>query len=216
MKKLSIKEAFGSAWKIFSNNVWVFVGSTALIAAISFIADKVTKEGNNDWIHFVVGLGTAVLLWWLYIGFIRIAMTAYAGGIISFDMLFEEKGKTLWHYILAVLLSGLSVVAGLFLFIVGAFVVQMGLMFVPFLVLDKDMQPVAALKESWRLTKGYKWNLFGFFLLIILMNIAGVIVAGVGLLVTAPLSLLVVTYLYCELEKGMQMEPVITAPAPTN
>ncbi|MCR4274929.1 MAG: hypothetical protein NUW02_02675 [Candidatus Campbellbacteria bacterium] len=207
MKKLSIKEAFGSAWRIFSNHVWVFVGSTALIGAISFIMNQVGKDsGPGD---FIIGLAGAVLSWWLYIGFIRIAMTAYAGGIISFDMLFKERGMTLWHYILAVILSGLCVIVGLVLLIIPGIIVQVGLMFVPFLILDKNMQPIASLKESWRLTKGYKWNLFGFFLLVILINVFGALVTfGLGLLVTAPLSLLVLTYLYRELEKGVQMEPV--------
>ena len=209
MKKLSIKEAFGSAWKIFSSHVWIFVGSTALIAAISFVSDKINKEDKGGLFDFIIGLATAVLLWWLYIGFIRIAMTAYAGGVISFDMLFKENWKLLWHYILAVVLSGLCVVVGLILLVVPGIMAQVGLMLVPFLILDKDMQPLAALKESWRLTKGYKWSLFGFLLLVICINVLGALVTfGVGLLVTAPLSLLVITYLYREIEKGVQMEPV--------
>lgn len=208
MNKLSIKEAFGSAWKIFSTNVWVFVGSTALIGAVSFISDKISNgKGLFD---FIIGLATAVLLWWLYIGFIRIAMTAHAGGSISFEMLFKEKGMMLWHYILATILSGLCVIVGLVLLIVPGIMLQIGLMFVPFLILDKNMQPVAALKESWRLTKGYKWKLFGFLCVLILVNIAGTLAAFVGLLVSIPLSLLALTYLYRELEKGVQMEPVVS------
>ena len=196
--------------------MWVFVGSTAVIGGISFIAESVTQSKNPDVVDFVIGLVTAVVLWWLYIGFIRMAMTAYAGGIISFEMLFAEKGKTLWHYILAVVLSGLCVIVGLLGLLVGAVIVQIGLMFVPFLVVDKDMQPVATLKESWRLTKGYKWNLFGFLILIVCINVLGSLVTfGVGLLLTAPLSLLVLTYLYRELEKNVQMEPVVST-TPTN
>ncbi|QQR82845.1 hypothetical protein IPJ70_01915 [Candidatus Campbellbacteria bacterium] len=206
MNKLSIKEAFGSAWKIFSTNVWIFVGSTAFIGAVSFISDKISND--KGLFDFIIGLATAVLLWWLYIGFIRMAMTAHAGGSISFEMLFGEKGTTLWHYIVAVILSAISVLIGLVLLIVPGIMLQIGLMFVPFLILDKNMQPVAALKESWRLTKGYKWKLFGFLCILILVNIAGILAAFVGLLVSIPLSLLVLTYVYRQLEKGVQMEPV--------
>ncbi len=214
MKKLSIKEAFASAWKVFTGHVWVFMGSTVIIAGVSFIIDGLTKDAPQGVEDFVFSFVGAVLLWWLYIGFIRIAMTAYAGGTVSFDMLFGEKMRTLWHYVLAVLLSAVTVLVGFILLIVPGIVLQVGLLFVPFLILDKDMQPVASLKESWRLTKGYKWNLFGFLLLLILFNIGGLILAAVGLLVTAPLSLLVVTYLYREIEKGVQLEPVAPAQVP--
>ena len=72
--------------------------------------------------------------------------------------------------------------------------------FYKFLIVDKgDIGPIESLKESWKMTKGYAWNLFLFLILIALLNILGVILFGVGLFVTIPISLLSYAILYRKL-----------------
>ena len=77
-----------------------------------------------------------------------------------------------------------------------AVILAMGLMFVPYLVIDRGLGPIEAMKESWRVTKGHKWQLFFLFLALIGLNILGAIALIIGLLVTVPISMLAAAHAY--------------------
>ncbi len=63
--------------------------------------------------------------------------------------------------------------------------------FGPYLIIDRDFGPVEAIKESWDLTTGHFWGLFGVALVLALMQAGGLLLFGVGLLLVLPLTALV-------------------------
>lgn len=73
---------------------------------------------------------------------------------------------------------------GIFLFVVPGIILACRFAFVPYLVMDKNLDPVKAVGESWRLTRGYGWRIFGLGLLSILIFIAGLVVMVVGVLIS--------------------------------
>ncbi|MBS3776974.1 MAG: glycerophosphoryl diester phosphodiesterase membrane domain-containing protein [Bacteroidales bacterium] len=95
------------------------------------------------------------------------------------------KGFTNYmNVVLAGLLSGALIGIGIFLFIVPGIILACRFAFVPYLVMDKNLDPVKAVEDSWRLTKGYGWRIFGLGLLSILIYIAGLMVMFVGVLIS--------------------------------
>ncbi len=58
------------------------------------------------------------------------------------------------------------------------------LAFTPYLVVDQKMEVIEALRESWRMTNGHAWSVFFIGLLAIPVMIAGLIVFGVGVIVS--------------------------------
>jgi uncharacterized membrane protein len=56
------------------------------------------------------------------------------------------------------------------------------LSFVPYLVMDKGLEPVAAIEKSWFMTRGHGWRIFGMYLLSILMFLVGLLLVLVGAL----------------------------------
>jgi uncharacterized membrane protein len=56
------------------------------------------------------------------------------------------------------------------------------LAFVPYLVMDKKLDPIKAVEESWRLTRGYGWRIFGMALLAIPIAILGLVMLVVGII----------------------------------
>jgi uncharacterized membrane protein len=48
--------------------------------------------------------------------------------------------------------------------------------------MDKKLDPVKAVEESWRLTKGYGWRIFGMGLLAIPIAIGGLLLLVVGII----------------------------------
>jgi uncharacterized membrane protein len=85
------------------------------------------------------------------------------------------------------------------------------LLFSGFLVIDRGLGPIQALKESHRITQGYKWTLFVFCLLLVLVNLAGLLALVVGIFVSAPVSLLALTHAYRVLSGGAVPRPADAA-----
>jgi uncharacterized membrane protein len=59
------------------------------------------------------------------------------------------------------------------------------------LIIDRHFEALEALQGSWRMTRNHFWGLFGLQLLLGLINLAGVLLFGVGVLFTFPLTILV-------------------------
>jgi uncharacterized membrane protein len=90
--------------------------------------------------------------------------------------------KNYLNVVLAALLSISIIVIGFVFLIIPGIIFACRLAFVPYLVMDKKIDPVKAVEESWRLTKGYGWRIFGMGLLALPIAIAGVAMLVVGLI----------------------------------
>ncbi|MBN1336612.1 MAG: hypothetical protein JXB39_11695 [Deltaproteobacteria bacterium] len=66
--------------------------------------------------------------------------------------------------------------------------VSLGLWFGPRLVALEGARPVAALERSWDLSRNHRWRLFGFLLVLMLVQIAGFCLLCIGILVTRPIA----------------------------
>jgi len=83
---------------------------------------------------------------------------------------------------------------------------------VKFLVIDKGLGPVASLKESWRITKGSKWELFILIIVLAVLNLLGAIALLIGLFITIPVTALATVHAYRTLEhKAGEMTPAAPA-----
>jgi len=81
-------------------------------------------------------------------------------------------------------LHGLALAGGFILLIIPGIILWLGFSFVTHVVIDKNLHYVDALKASWRLTDGYKVDLFIFFIFCGLLNFAGFLMCCVGMVVT--------------------------------
>ncbi len=89
-------------------------------------------------------------------------------------------------------------IASLFCLVPGV-ILGLGLSMWTFLVVDRNMGGVDALKESWEITKGHKMTLFLLILLQFLVILAGELVCGLGALVAQPIVLVSNAFAYMRL-----------------
>lgn len=212
MKPFSKKEAFKFAWNAYKKEPWFLAGATVLVFAASALGSALSGGAG---VFGVVLMAASILLqWWLYLGFARIALALYAGQPVTWNMLIGESWETLYHFALAALLAALLTVVGFVLLVIPGFIVQTMLMFFIFTVLDKGMKPVASLKESKRLTKGSRWSLFFLLLILAIFNGVGAALVGIGLLVTMPMTMLVLAYVYRKLDRRDDVVPSVMTPPP--
>ncbi len=121
-----------------------------------------------------------------------------------------EPFHLFFNYLVMTILILIVVIIGFALFIIPGIIAIIGLSFAAYLVIDRDMGPVEAMKESLNITNGHRWNLLIFGLLIFFVNILGALAFGVGLLVTIPVSGLATVHVYRWLlnpqkEKGIEL-----------
>ncbi len=65
-----------------------------------------------------------------------------------------------WRFLGAHILTAIAIALGFLALIVPGIILALGLAFVPYLVVERGLGPIDAIKESWRITKGHKWQLF--------------------------------------------------------
>ncbi len=102
----------------------------------------------------------------------------------DFDMLISGFRRNYLNIVLAnLLLTALIGIGVVFLFVPGI-ILACRLAFTPYLVMDRNLDPIKAAEESWRLTRGHGWTIFLMGLVSFFIYIAGFICFFIGVLVS--------------------------------
>jgi uncharacterized membrane protein len=147
----------------------------------------------------LLSLAVQVLQMAVWLAFARVALLLHDGKPLDLTRS-NELLRGFWGYLLASVLVGLIVAGGLLLLVVPGVIWGLTYGFAGFLVADRDLDPVAALRESRRLTVGRRWQLLEFALLAALTNLVGALAFGVGLLVTVPTTFIATAHVLRRLQ----------------
>ena len=112
-----------------------------------------------------------------------------------------------WRFLVTSVVYGLIVFVGFILLIVPGIIWGITYMFAPYVVMDRGSSMREALGESARITKGHKWELFWFGILLGLINLLGLLCLVVGLLVSVPVTALATVYAYRTLQRMADESP---------
>lgn len=188
-------------WETFKKRAWFFILVTLLIGILNGVSSGVTSAFGNQGI--AVGIGDIVNF---LIGTL-ISMGTVALFLKANDATDTVRAIDLWHpqpflrFLGARILVGLAVIIGIILLIVPGVIFGLMFMFTPYLVIDKGMSPIEAMKESKRITSGYKWKLLGLCAVLGLINVLGFICLIVGLLVSVPVTSIAIAHAYRTLSR---------------
>lgn len=111
----------------------------------------------------------------------KVLLNIIRGGEIDMKELFYGF-KDYLNIVLANLLMTAIIGIGIVFLVVPGIIFACRLAFVPFLVVDKKLDAVKAVEESWRITRGYGWTIFLMALMVIPIGIAGLACLGVGII----------------------------------
>lgn len=198
MKTLAVGELLRFGWEAFKKRPWFFIGAVLLIVIISGILSGLAPDPVQTPSDFVIALAVVILNVFIEMGLVAFALKAHADieKVTLKDLWHPQR---FWQYAVVKILTGIIVVIGLILLIVPGIIAALALIFATYLVIDKNLGPIEAIKESVRITKGHRWQLFLLALALIGINILGALALMVGLLVTVPVSLLAVAHAYRKL-----------------
>jgi uncharacterized membrane protein len=200
-------------WEAFKRRPWFFVGSTLLILVASGLVDAFTsgidaaitgsvKEPSAPGTLINLALGTLINM-----GATAFYLAASANpDTVDLSALWHPR--PFWKFIGASILLVLAVAVGLILLIVPGVIFMLMFMFTTFIVIERELGPVEAMKESKRITTGHKWQLLGFTLMLVLINLLGLAALIVGLFVSIPVSSIAFAHAYRMLSGKAGTRPV--------
>ena len=132
-------------------------------------------------------------------------------GLAKVSLLFVDKHKATLHnlyknlpyvpYLIATVLFSMALLAGLLLFVIPAVVLIVVFGFYIYVLVDKKVGVMESFKQSAAITQGNRINLFLFSLVIGVVNLLGFLAFFLGLIVTIPVTILSVAYVYRKLSK---------------
>lgn len=191
--RVSPTGAVSAGWQMFKNNPVPWLLITLASGVVSgFVSAFSTDESGAvmfiaQLLSFVVGL--------LFQAFIvRGALLEVDGHRPSFGDFF--KLHNFGWFVVAAILVGIATFVGVFLLIVGAFVVAFFLYWTQYFVVDRNMTATDAIVSSFRAVKSDAGNLLALALLNVLIIIAGTLALLVGLFVAIPVTTLASVYAY--------------------
>ncbi len=203
-----IGKAVRFGWDTVKANLGFFLLLMVLSIVILSIPEifKTLAGHHSLAITIVLTVISMVMQAMVTLGFIKVALKFVDGGKAAFSDLFECLPLFL-DYLVADLVYGLIVFAGMILLVVPGIIWAIRFMFYPFAIVDRNMSSIKSLKFSSALSKGSKMDLFLLVLLLLLINLIGAIPLGLGLFITLPLSIVSSAYVYRKLQVRKALLP---------
>jgi uncharacterized membrane protein len=200
----SVGDALAYGWRAY----WRNVGPMALLAlAILVVNVAIGLLGSTtDDLASRIAARILILLVGIILamGLIRAALAVTEGRTPEMGMLLRTEG--FGNYAVASILVAIGVVVGFVLLVVPGIILAIMWHFFGYaIVQDPSTSPTEALRRSAEITKGHRWQLFGLGITLLLLNLAGVLACGVGLIFTYGITAITVAYTY----KRLSGQPVV-------
>lgn len=178
---LSVRECFKAGWRSFAARPWFFVGVTLLVAALQS-AIGLLQENLGGVLGFALSLFLSTLL---CVGILTLFLKAHEDPASAALSDLWNPGP-FWRYLGLSILLALIVGLGLILLIIPGILFALMFFAAAYLVVDRGQNPIDALKESVRLTRGSRVKLFLLFLASAVISLIAALPFLLGLLVVAP------------------------------
>ena len=202
MNRAEIKE---EAKKIIKGNKWNIWKAILVVGLISGVISGIV----GSMIDFKSTLGSVVsFILELALVPLTIGLTKYVLDLVrgnSFDLgdIFKQYNNFL-PIIIATALMGIIVGIGSILLVIPGIIAALGLSQIEYLLADGETDGINALKTSWNMMKGYKWDIFVFSLSFIGWILLCCVTLGIALIWVVPYMTVSFTLYYEKLKDNQK------------
>lgn len=200
-QSFSTNGAFKFGWDTMKQHFWFFVLLLLILLAVDLFPD-IAFGGLRRLIpasEYIINFVSWVLNLVVQMGFIKITLKFCDDEKGDFGDLFSCTSMLL-NYAIGSILYMLIVIGGFVLLIVPGIIWSIKFQFFGYFIVDKQLGPIEALKESSQITTGVKSRLFGFDALMGAINILGFLCLVLGLFATIPMTAVAAAFVYRSLE----------------
>ncbi len=191
------------AWEWYRRRALRLSGAAALTVLLVAAVEKIAGVALPT---FAQGVAVLYAESWLIAGFTLFAFATIAGQAPSWRTLFYAPRVP--HAALVVFLQLLLTIAGMLLFLVPAVLLSVVYSVALLLYLEgREKTVLGAFRTSARMVRGKFWRVAAALALLWALMLAGLMAAGVGVVITLPLSILGFFALYCCLRDEYDRTP---------
>lgn len=203
MQKFSISEALKYGWNTTKANLMFLVGIEIVALLVQSFSQGIRVTYTQSFPFLNLDVSPIGLIFYIFkiiidIGLIKIALDFVEGKKAEFMDLFRHYNLFV-KYFIGSTIYGLLIGLGLILLIIPGIFLIIRLQFYNFLIVDKGLGPIEALKASWQLTKGSSMNLFLYGLAALGVILLGLLALVVGIVVAIPVTMLATAFIYRKL-----------------
>jgi hypothetical protein len=186
--KTTVGTSFNIAWDLISNKFGSLLLITLLGTAFQIVVHYFTSGSdyglhNNNVSYWLIGILFSVLIVMpFFFGINYVNLQLVRGEAFNIANTFKGFDDIYLNVMLAGIFRIVIIGIGLVLLIVPGIIFTCKLSFVPYLVLDKKLTAIDAIKTSWDMTNGHTTTIFLMELLSIPIAILGLLALLVGIL----------------------------------
>lgn len=205
LDSISVTDAYGHAWE----RLWAHFVPLMLVM-IAFLAISLVAAGVDSFAPLIVSFSVQIFVvgpvgfgvTWAMLRAARGQDPSLADLFVPFERCFAQSA---FGYLLLVV----SLTVGFALLFLPGIFLAVRLAFVPYLIVDEDLDAISAFRESWRRTGAYPWQVFGAIALAIPIVGVGLLLLLVGVLPAGTLAHLALATLFLDVTRQVGREPTL-------
>jgi hypothetical protein len=175
-----------AGWELFKRNALGFIGFS--VVALLVLLALNSKTGLGQVLGYIVGPP-------LWAGFLIVAIKLLLNQSTEVND-FTMGFKFVLPLLLYSVVSSIFISIGFMLLIIPGLYLLVGYLFTTWIIVDRKLDFWPAMELSRKTVHKHWFDVFGFFLLLCLINFGGLLLLGFGLLVTVPWTLCTLTVAY--------------------
>jgi uncharacterized membrane protein len=196
-QKFSIKNTLKESWSILKGQFGKFVLVSIILSVVS------SGLGFLDGQSIVMSLVSFLLQTYIALIWVLIGIRSVEKKKLAFRSTIKEIDFSMFlNFLVLSFLVWLIVIAGTILLVAPGIIFAVALQYAGYYMVDKNLGIRDSIKASWRGTKGSRWKLFLLIIVLFFINILGLLALGVGIFVTIPLSVLMMSHVYVHALRG--------------
>ncbi len=185
---------FSRGWDIFKQYALPFIGFLLLTFIISAVLSRLPYPlGLNE--DRRGGIANSIISPILSAGFYIVAFKIAKGQSVSFGDFFRGFNNFLQIFLVG-LVGGILIALGFVLLVIPGIYLLVAYLFAVSLVVEKRFDFWTALETSRKVVTKRWFSFLGLVLLMVLLNVGGLLLFGIGLLVTFPLTFCITVAAY--------------------
>ena len=203
---ISVNQAVKFAWSAFKRRYGLFVAIllTTFGAWVALEVVVIAGKQLGIWLWVAAHLAFLVFFAEIEAGLLKAVLALYDGEEPTFADTFTHFALGL-RLLVGQILYLLMVAVGLMLFIIPGVYLGVRYALFGFCLVTDEVNLRGSWQQSAILSSGTKMTLLAILVSLLAFNVLGAIFLGIGLFVTAPLSILVMTAVYRQLRRTEQV-----------
>lgn len=211
-KKIDIPSALTLGWEIFQKNTRLLLIATFIVFSLSaismlismFLKSSIADPAQRDIVRLLFNIFLQYPASFVVaLGIMNISLRLVKNEEVGVNHIIVSAPQLITYFISSFIL-GFMIFGGLLLLVIPGIIIAIAFSFVGYIILEEGLAPIEALRKSYHLTLGAKFQIFLFNLVSASLIIAGYLACGIGFFVAFPVVSIAGAVIYLQLKSQLE------------